>query len=463
MEVIDLNNICELFKINKIQEKPIMIKNIVKNIAEIDNDTLVFHLNKTIELDEKKFALLHHCYIVTDQPVLTNISHLQKQFLFVLDVQQYYEKFINYYRELFPITTVAVTGTCGKTTTKEMIKQILSKKYRVTGTILSKNSLSFNHDYLMKIDKSIQYGIYETGLTDPGNIIHSCHYFKPSIGVITNIGIDHLSGCKSLDNYIRAKGEMLAGLQYKGTLVINGDDEAIKKIDFTPYKGKIITFGIKNDADFFATNIRNENLGMKFSLIFQKHKYEAYVPGFGEHNVYNALAALAVLKVLGFDLQEAIYHLVSFKHIHSHLEFHKGINNSTIVDDTWSSNPTSMKAAFAVFNEKYRTKIAVLGNISYLGDYALEQCKYIGKMVVDYKVDYLITKDAFSKQIGKEAVNYGMDKSHIFYCNNEVEMNRTLNNLIKPQTIVLFKISMFDKSMQNIIKSLISKRDEKFI
>ncbi len=458
MKEIELYKICDMLNIDKEISKQIIIKSVVTTVSELADNTLLFHLHKTQEIDDKKFKLLHDCYVVTDQPTLLNQKHLQKHTLNVTDIDEAYKQFINYYRNLFSLPIVAITGTCGKTTTKEIIKQVIEKKHKISATIDSKNSLRFTHDYLMSIDDSLSVAVFETGLTHPGDLIYNCNFYKPEIGVITNIGIDHLTGCKTFSNYIRAKGEMLAGLRYKGVLIINSDDNNIKNIDFAPFKGTILTFGIKDKADFYGTNIKQGKNGINFRLIYKNKEYEIYMPGLGEHNVYNALGALAVLKTLGLKLEESISHLTTFKHVKSHLEQYVGYNNSIIFDDTWSSNPTSVKAAFESLNNFKNPKIAVLGNIAYLGDFVLEQCKEIGKMLVDYKFDYLVAKDRFSKQIGKESEKFGMNKDQIFYCNNEDEIKKTLESLLKPKTVVLFKMSMLDKSMVDVMKYFIKTK-----
>jgi len=452
LKTLDLNNICEVLGIKYLGRDTTTIEKVVTSVSEIENQTLVFHLHKIASLNIKKLESLNNCIIITDQPLLKKYRHLIDKFIYVLDVEKTYEQFIMYYRLLFDVKTIGVTGTCGKTTTKEMIKQVLGKKYQVTGTILSKNSLRFNHQYLMDIDDSTNYGVYEMGLTDPGNILYSAKFFKPSIGVITNIGIDHLSGCKTLENYILAKSEMLAALENKGTLVINGDCENTQKIDFSQFKGKILTIGKHTKFDYNASHIRFGKNSMHFIL---NQKFEVTIPGLGEHNVYNALTALAVLDTLGMSMEESIADLASFKPVKSHFEIHKGINHSTIIDDTWSSNPTSMKAAFEAFKVKHKTKVAVLGNISYLGEFALEQCKEIGKMVVDYQIDYLITIDSFSKKIGEAAITYGMDIEHVFHCKNDEDIKNVLYHLIKPDVVVLFKTSMLDNKINKIIKYFI--------
>ncbi|ERJ11123.1 Mur ligase family protein [Haloplasma contractile] len=456
MNALDLKDICLQLDIEA-PMKSVNIKHVGTSIREINDYTLIFHLNRKQELNTDKFNHLRGCYIITDQPILKEMNDVDDYFIYVVDVEAAYKRFVDYYRNSLDIKTVAVTGTCGKTTTKEMIKQCLNERYNVKGTIRSKNALRFNHDYLMELDETTDYAVFETAITEPGHIVYSCNFFKPNIGVITNIGIDHLNGCKTLENYIQTKGEMLAGLEYKGILIINGDDENINQLNLNAFKGSIIRFGIIENADFYASEIVYLKDGMNFTLIHNEKEYRAYVPGIGEHNVYNALATLAVLYSLGIDLTEAITMLRSFKPVSSHLEFHEGLNDSTIIDDTWSSNPTSVKAAFEAFKTHTKKKVAVLGNIAYLGEHAKEQCKKIGKMLIDYNIDYLITKDAFSREIGKQARVNGMDPKHIFNTYNEDEMVKTLESLLDSDTMVLFKVSMFDKSMIKIMNHFIKK------
>lgn len=456
MKKLNLNDISKILNVHQQKNVNGSINYVTNDIKKIENDTLVFHLNKDEELNIDQFKLLENCYIVTDQPLLKGLPIQYNYFLYVLNVETAYRSFINYYRSLFEIPIVAITGTCGKTTTKEMINQVLKHKYNVIATISNKNSLNYNNDYLMSIDDSTDLGVFETAISYPGNLIYSCEFFKPTIGIITTIGIDHLNGCKSVDNYIRTKGEILAGLQYKGTLIINNDDENIKKIDLSHYHGKVITFGIKQQSDFYGMDIQYSDQGMMFSLKHDKQNYPVYIPGFGEHNVYNALASLAVLDTLGMDLNESINHLVSFKHIRSHLEFHQGIRNSTIIDDTWSSNPTSMNAAFKVLSEKGKgkVKIAVLGKISFLGKFAEQYYEKIAEMLVNYKIDFLITQDSFAKQIGKKAIDFGMDPNHFIHCKNNHEVKSTLECLLDANTIVLFKVSMLDQTLTRVMKEL---------
>jgi UDP-N-acetylmuramoyl-tripeptide--D-alanyl-D-alanine ligase len=173
------------------------------------------------------------------------------------------------------------------------------------------------------------------------------------------------------------------------------------------------------------------------------------------------LAALAVLTVLGIDLNYCIEQMANVKLIRSHLELHKGYNNSTIIDDTWSSNPTSMKAALEVLKEKgkNKVKILVLGKISYLGDFAKEYQEQIGKLIYESKIDFIVSTDSYSKTIAQNAISQGMKPEYHLHCKNNEELKSYLECLMDINSIVLFKTSMLEQSITKIVNELIE--DEK--
>ena len=440
-----------------IKGKDTIINYVSNTITKMNDNYVIFHLDKNVEFNWKRFNKLSNTYVITDQPLLEKMKVSENRVYYVSNIMKAYERFIEYYRGLFILPIISVTGTVGKTTTKEMIAQAISNKHKVVYTKNSRNAIRFNHDYLLKIDDNTEYGVIETGLTHPGNILTTCNYFKPSIGIITKIGIDHLNGCGSLDNYIRAKGEMLNGLNYMGTLIINNDDENIAKIDKSRFYGQIVTYGIHNKSMFMAKNISYSNKGMSFILVNNNKDYPVFVPGYGEHNVYNALAALACLTIVGMDLTESIEYLASFKHIRSHVQFRKGINGSTIIDDTWSSNPTSLESALKVLKEKGKNKkkIAVIGKINYLGDFEKKSYQKIGKLLASYKVDYLITADKDTKIISEAAIKAGLDKSKVYHLDDKKGARQILNVLLNKNSVVLFKISMLDQSFVEIMNEFI--------
>lgn len=457
MKRLNLSDILKVLKVNPIN-KEVIIHHVNNNINQLGDNTLVFHIKKDVEIDQNEFKKYQSCYIVTDQPVLNDFINKDKYF-YVKNIRDAYQSFTDYYRNLFNIKVVAVTGTCGKTTTKEMIAQVLKKQYNVVNTIGSRNAIRFHHEYLMKIDDRTDYGVFETAITHPGHLILDCEIFKPQIGIITNIGIDHLNWCKTLTNYIRTKAELLVGLNNRGYLIINNDDDNIKKIDFSNYQGRIITFGTINKSHFYGRNIKQHHNKISFTLVRNKNEYQVIVPGNGRHNVYNALAALACLHILGMELETAIAYLGEYIPIRSHTEIKQGINNSIIIDDTWSSNPTSMSAALEVLSDigRNKQKLVVLGKISYLGKFKNNFYRQIAREIVSLNIDKLITIDEDAERIGRFAINNGMNPNNVLRANTKQALTETLNKHLNNDTIALFKTSMLDKNSQELLQEIIIK------
>lgn len=431
----------------------VIIRSVHNDINKIREHSLTFHLKKNVPINAKLFRELKDAYLVTDQPPLLTEELPKERLLLVANVEQAYRKFIRYYRQLFNFPVVAVTGTCGKTSTKEMIAQVLRKKHPVVATFQSKNALRHYHRYLMRFDERCAYGVFETALTHPGHVSGGCALVRPQIGIITKIGIDHLNHCNSLDLYIKAKAEMVTALGADGTLIINGDCENTKKIDLSYFKGKIIIFGIDNPADFRGARLQYREKGMRFILIHEGNEYRVDLPVFGRHNVYNALAALAALNELGVPLEEAIAGLRDYKPIRAHTEVFNGPKGSLMIDDTWSANPTSLSAALEVLNQlgANKKKIVVIGRISYLGNQTDLYYQKVAEEIAASGVDRLITKGSSAERIASYAIQASMKAENVIACPDNSTVKARLMERLDDQTAVLFKISMLDKSFMFLI------------
>lgn len=458
MKILKLNEILSAINHQKVVSDAIKINYVSDDIKKMKNNSVIFHVNKAEEVDVKKLRALTNCFIITDQPILVDYFEIKDRFFFVNNIKEAYMMFIRFYRHLFKIPVVAVTGTCGKTTTKEMIAQALKLKHKVVHTISSKNALRFNNDYLMSFNDDTEFGVFETAITHPGNLTLECEIYRPTIGIITTIGIDHLNWCNTLDNYIRTKGEMLIGLGSKGTLIINHEDKNIKRLDMSNFTGEIITFGLKEGADWRASKIEYGKKGMHFDLIYKGKTYRAYIPCFGEHNVLNALASFCALYKLGYSIEEAITSLAQFKPIKSHTEIKQGLNQSIVIDDTWSSNPTSVKAALKVLSAKGKdkTKIAIIGKINYLGKHEENYYAAIAKMLVKYQINIIASLDKDAQKISEYAKLYGLKAEYWSFINDETLIKK-LKERLNEKTVVLFKFSMLDKSHQVVLDQVIVK------
>jgi len=380
--------------------------------------------------------------------VLPNTTVIQ-----VTSLVQAYWKFINYYRNQFQIPVATITGTCGKTTTKDMIRHMLSAIWKVHASISSKNGNSF--PYLMGIDEQTKAAVFEHGLGNSGNIEYQCMIYQPTIGIITNIGVHHLDGCVNLEGYIRAKEEIIGGIKEGGTLILNADDQNSKKLRIHGFKGKIIYFGTDEKSDFRASRITYGEGGMDFILHTDRKEYKVFVHGYGEHQVSNALAALAAVHEMGMDMSNAISRLKTYENMERHLEFSNGKNGCTIIDDTWTNNPTSVEAALKVLDKVGKGKkiILILGDINRLGNFEKKYHREVGSMVAERDIHTLITIGEKAEEIARQAKRDG-SAANIRIFKNVNDIGNRLDHIFDDQSIVLIKGPMSSRGMIEFARSL---------
>lgn len=437
------------------------IQNVATQIYQLRNHTLLFDLNHKSHLNRKMLTRHPYSTIVTEHAGRFIHPNIKNTIIKVRNVQRAYWRFIHYYRSLFDLPVIGVTGTCGKTTVKEMIKHILSSRYNVLSTYKSKNSLERNLSYLVGIDDKTDAAVIEMGVAAPNDLIHSCTIFRPQIGIITMIGTDHLEHCGTMENYIKEKAKLLQGLRNRGVLILNADNEYIRKINLQRFKGKVIYFGQSDHADFQAKEIKFTGKGMEFTLYFRGQSYPAFVPGYGEHNVSNALAAIAASYIVGVGIQKAIERIATFQHLEGHLQFYHGIGGSTVIDDSWSSNPTSTEVALKALKRVSNGKktIAVLGKMELLGKYSKFLHEKIGDKIVELGIDYLITLDRHARHIALRVLKRGMNPRNVFICRHPEEAYQILTTrLLDKDSAVLIKTSMYHAKKKGIVGRLILQR-----
>ncbi|WP_332651466.1 Mur ligase family protein [Lysinibacillus sp. 54212] len=375
------------------------------------------------------------------------------------NLQVAYWRFVYYYRGQFNLPVIAITGTSGKTTTKEMIKHILSEDKKVIATHLSTNSRTANLQYLLSIDDKTEVAVFETAVGSPGDVLKAGEYFKPTIGIITNIGAHHLNYCKTLEGYIEAKAEMLQILKQGGTLILNVDDANIRKLNTTPFLGKMIKIGKQDVCQYKISNIRYGREGMHFIVSHGGNQYEGYIPGFGEHQVYNAVAAIAAAHQTGVSIPSAITRLTTFRKMNKQLQLFKGIHSSLILDDTWSITTTSLEAAIKVLESvgKDKKKIAIIGTITDLGSWGYRIHEQAGEIIYRHDVDVLVTVGEHARIIGEHAKKLGLSIP-IYGFNNSILAYELLEKIIDERTIVLIKGDMYSETMRELASKLKKKK-----
>jgi len=336
-------------------------------------------------------------------------------------------------RKLLNIPIIAVTGSVGKTSTKNIIADVLSTKYKVLKTEGNLNTnIGLSLTLLSLTDEDVV--VLEMGMNQKGEISVLTNIAKPTVAVITNIGTSHIGNLGSRENILKAKLEILEGLQ--GPLIINNDSDLLNDWNNNANdKYNTITYGIDNISDYQAFNITYGKNGSNF--IIKNENININV--IGKHFIYNSLVAL----IIG-DLFKIERNLIIKKLNNLQLEPHRMeiINNGyTIIDDTYNASYDSVYYALNVLNAFDGRKIAVLGDILELGIYGEEIHRNIGKLIKQNNIDLLITVGDLSEYINKEAVNsdFNLNNSRHFKSNREAI--DFINNIKQDNDVILVKAS----------------------
>ncbi|MCM3637612.1 Mur ligase family protein [Sporosarcina luteola] len=389
--------------------------------------------------------------IVTDREMGVRAETEDLTIIKVENLQESYWKFVNNYRASIDIPVIAVTGTSGKTTTKEMIRHLLSFSRKVAHTNSTNNSRTAHLTYLLGMDDTTEAAVFETAVGAPGDISNAAAYLKPTIGIITNIGEHHLNYCKTLEGYISAKGEMCSALQPNGVLIINADDRNTKKLDLKSFTGTIVTVGIHSKSDFKASDVCFSPEGMYMTVEYQKKRYRMLVPGHGEHQIYNALAAIAAAHRIGMGLADIAVQFRSFPTLNKQLQLVKGLNGATIIDDTWSITTTSLEAALRVLENigSAKKKIAVVGTITDLGSWGYVIHERAGEIIAESKIDVLFTVGKHAK-IMADTVSKKGSSMEVHSFNNHILAYELLKKIATEDSIMLIKGDMFSEAIKKL-------------
>ena len=363
-----------------------------------------------------------------------------------------------HWRNKFTLPLVAVTGSNGKTTVKEMIAAILS--------VSNKNVLAtqgnLNNDIgmpmtLLKIRKEHAYAVIEMGMSHLQEIDYLTRIAQPTVAVINNAGTAHIGELGSRENIAKAKGEIFAGLHNDGIAVINADDSFADYWKSLNQARKVITFGLSKAADVSATYQTSGNL-THVSLKTPNGKVEFNLAVLGVHNIQNALAASAVAVALGIEITDIAKGLSGFGAVKGRLNWLAGFNGAVLIDDTYNANPDSMKAAIDVLanqnSNPQSSTIFVMGDMGELGENAPQMHTDIGAYAKQKKINQLFTFGELSQLAAKE---YGASAQHFSSVEVLVE---AIKNKMKQSVTVLVKGSRF-MQMERVVHQLLEKNIER--
>ncbi|OGP85894.1 MAG: hypothetical protein A2Z08_01000 [Deltaproteobacteria bacterium RBG_16_54_11] len=358
------------------------------------------------------------------------------------------------WRKRHPIPLVAVVGSNGKTTTKEMAAGILGKRYTVMKNPGNLNNLIGLPLSLLKMNSTYQVAIMEMGMNRRGEILRLTHIAEPDLGILTTIGPVHLEGLGSIEGVMEAKGELLQGMGARGRLIFNADDPRVVQLS-NRFAGNKTSFGTKNPADWMAADIRIQEDGRVF---FQIQGPAGRIPVslriIGRHQIYNALAAAAATAHLGLGMEDIKDGLEAFEPPPMRMELTALGKGITIINDAYNANPQSMDAALRTLEEVTgKRKIAVLGDMWELGEYAEQAHRELGRAIHEKGINLLFLLGRFASQVAEGATEAGMDPRAVTIGKDHHAVSLHLSGILKEGDWVLIKGSRIMK-MEEIIKEL---------
>lgn len=350
---------------------------------------------------------------------------------------------------------IAVAGSSGKTTTKEMMASILKQRWRVYKSGKNRNDRAYMRKHCLSIKSYHRAAVLEYGMHARGNLRRSCRIIQPNMAILTMIGTAHIGNFGgSLPALIKAKSDIIEHMKPTGTLFINADDANSQSLIYGKFKGKMIRIGIENKADYQANNVAFAGRGMKFAVDLHGTTQQFFIPIPGKHNVYNALFAISVADQLGFTPGQIKNGLAKYHRPAHRLRSYHLKKGTRLIDDTYNANPHSMKAAIDVLANigKGRT-IAVLGNMSELGRYSIEGHRGVGQHLASHQIHGLFTYGAKAKRIGTTAIVHGYPPNKVQHSSSREDLHRRLRGVIGRETTILVKGS-HDQHMNKTIRFL---------
>lgn len=362
---------------------------------------------------------------------------IDKPYIKVDDTAKQMLSLAGYYRSKFDIPIVALTGSVGKTTTKEFTHLVVNSKYKAIKTLGNLNNEIGLPQMLFMLDSSTEAAVIEMGMNHFGEIHRLSTATQPTMGIITNIGVSHIENLGSREGILEAKLEILDGLKKGAPLLLNGDNDLLSTVKNDDYK--IYFYAVDNDADFKAVDIKENPNTTSFTVQYFGKEQKITIPAIGKHNVYNALAAFAVGILLDIDAETAADALKTYEPSGMRQKVVE-INGITSIEDCYNASPDSMKAGITTLaGIQACKKIAVLSDMLELGEYS-EQAHYdVGTMAAENKIDYLLCVGSDAKYIVDGARDNGLLNAYLF--DSKQSLTDKLFEIAEKGDAVLFKAS----------------------
>lgn len=380
-----------------------------------------------------------------------------KALILVKNTKQALMDLASYYRSLFSIPIIAVTGSVGKTSTKDMISSVLQERYKVLST-----QGNFNNEIgvpltIFNLSDEHEVAVIEMGMNHFGEIHNLSKIVKPHIAVITNIGVSHIENLGSREGILKAKSEIFDYMNKDGKVFLNGDDNLLRILENQlPFSIRFFGYNDNNDIYVKMVDLKG-TIGIDASIALNDREIFIEIPSPGKHMLYNALAAICTGLELRMSEDEIKNGIKKYHSSKMRMNISKTKKDIYIINDVYNASPQSMKAAIDVLYElkEGRRKIAVLGDMLEMGSYSSQAHKEVGEYVAKSSLDYLFSVGKEAENISLGALDAGMNKDKIFVFANQEDLWNQLSSIIDTEDMILVKASRgmhLEKTVEKIEK-----------
>ena len=377
-----------------------------------------------------------------------DVNYEDKIVIKVKDTHQALKDMASYLRNHRPVKVVGVTGSVGKTSTRDMVYSVVKQKYKTLKTEGNyNNEIGLPLTILRYHDEEVL--VLEMGMNHLQEMSRLSMIARPDIACITNVGTAHIGELGSRENILKAKLEIINGMKEGSTLIINQDNDMLQTVEL-PHLN-VVRVGKGKEASIQASHIVLEETKSSFEVEYQGKKEIIEVPVQGEHNISNALIAIAVGIELNISLEDIKKGIQEFKLTKNRMDILEK-NHKTVIDGTYNASVDSMKSSIDVLANYKKRKVAILADMLELGDFSQELHEKVGQQVAKNKIDILITVGKEAENIARVAKNNGIE--HVYTFDNNNEATEKLKKIIAVDDVALIKASN-SMNFKEIVASLL--------
>lgn len=389
----------------------------------------------------------------------TAAARTEAALVLVDDAQAAVEALASWHRERLQCPVIGVTGSTGKTTTKDFLRSVLTTQLRVVATAENRNNELGVPLTLFEAGVETEALIVEMAMRGAGQIAHLCEIARPTAGLVTNVGVSHVELLGSEAAIASAKGELVRAIPASGRVFLNGDDGWTDVLAASA-EAAVIRYGLGATADVRGTDVRIAEDGTPtFTLSVDDERADVRLPVHGRHNVYNALAAAAVGAYMQLGIEDIVRGLESATFSKWRMESFVSASGLTVINDAYNANPTSMRAAVSALADvpTRGKRIAVLGDMAELGSLAELAHFQLGSEIAETGIDVLITVGERGRRIAEGARAAGMADDAVRPCASAAEASGVLDDVAESGDTVLVKASRV-MGLETVVEGLIEPR-----